>query len=85
MSTLEGWFASGAIALAACAVLAIEFLALVVVFKRPASASFFAALPGVFLLLAVWSALSDRPWTWTAFFLALSFPSHLLDLWRRRP
>jgi hypothetical protein len=44
-----------------------------------------ALLPGVFLLLALREALGERnPWL-VALWLALSFPPHLLDLWRRKP
>jgi hypothetical protein len=44
-----------------------------------------AALPGVFLLLALRSALSAGPWMVTALWLAASFPAQLADWWGRRP
>lgn len=44
-----------------------------------------AAFPGACLLLALRAALSSADWRWVAACLALSFPAHLLDLWRRPP
>lgn len=38
---------------------------------------------GVFLLLAVRSALVGAPWPWTAGCLGASLLAHLADLWRR--
>lgn len=46
---------------------------------------FLAALPGIFLLLALRSALSAGPWMVTALWLAASFPAQLADWWGRRP
>jgi hypothetical protein len=43
-----------------------------------------AALPGIFLLLALRAALTGADWIWIALWLAASFPAHLADL-RRRP
>lgn len=44
-----------------------------------------ALLPGAFILLAAREALTGgNPWM-IALWLALSFPPHLVDLWRRRP
>jgi uncharacterized membrane protein YjjP (DUF1212 family) len=39
-----------------------------------------AALPGIFLLLALREALTGAGWSWIALWLALSFPAHLADL-----
>jgi hypothetical protein len=44
-----------------------------------------AALPGVFLLLALRAAQTGASWMWIAACLAASFPAHLADLWRRPP
>lgn len=43
-----------------------------------------AALPGC-LLLALQAALSGAGPMWVGIWLALSFPTHLADLWRRPP
>ena len=44
-----------------------------------------AALPGVFMLLALRSALGADPWFRTALWLAAAFPAQLTDWWLRRP
>ncbi|PKU23656.1 hypothetical protein [Telmatospirillum siberiense] len=44
-----------------------------------------AALPGGCLLLALKAALSGAGPMWVGIWLALSFPTHLADLWRRPP
>ncbi len=44
-----------------------------------------AALPGIFLLLALRSALSAGPWVITALWLTASFPAQIADWWGRRP
>ena len=44
-----------------------------------------SAAPGFFLLLALRAALSGADWRWVLLYLALSFPAHLVDLWRRPP
>jgi hypothetical protein len=44
-----------------------------------------AALPGVFLLLALRAALNGAGWMWMALWLFASFPAHIADIWRRRP
>jgi hypothetical protein len=44
-----------------------------------------AALPGICLLLALRASLTGAGWTSIALWLALSFPAHLADLWRRPP
>lgn len=44
-----------------------------------------AALPGIFMLLALRAALAEAGWGWILLCLAASFPAHLLDLWRRPP
>lgn len=85
MTTLEQLVASGDIALVASAILLVEFLVLKRIYKWSWKVSAFAVLPGVFLILALWSALAGYSWVWTALFLGLSLPSHLFDLWGRRP
>ncbi|WP_439814962.1 hypothetical protein [Zavarzinia sp. CC-PAN008] len=66
------------------AVLVLEVLALGL-WRRRLMAMLVAALPGACLLLALRCALTDAGWPWVALWLALSFPAHLLDLWRRPP
>jgi hypothetical protein len=83
-------FSSGDIVALILAVLGAEIAALFLWHKRgnrPARFSRLvtAALPGIFLLLALRSALRDEDWTVVALWLAASFPAHLIDLWRRPP
>jgi hypothetical protein len=83
-------FISGRIVDLVLAVLLLEIVALALWrMRRRRSARWpnllAAALPGACLLLALRSALSGADWRWVAGFLALSFPAHLLDLWRRPP
>lgn len=40
-------------------------------------------LAGVFLLLALRSALTGAEWQWTALYLAAALPAHVADLARR--
>ncbi len=40
-------------------------------------------LSGVFLMLAVRTALADAPWTWTAACLIGALGAHVTDLWGR--
>jgi hypothetical protein len=54
-------------------------------FSQRLSAAISAMAPGFFLLLALRAALSGAGWTPILLCLALSFPAHLLDLWRRPP
>jgi hypothetical protein len=41
-------------------------------------------LPGAFILLALRAALVGEPWTMVAFWLLMSLPAHLYDIWRKR-
>ena len=88
--TLQGLFASGHIVDVILAVLIAEAAALIFLrggktwYVRSINAVV-AALPGVCLLLALRAALTGASWTWIALWLALSFPAHLADLWRRPP
>jgi hypothetical protein len=71
------------------AVIALEFCLLVIVRGRGRRArvaidSFFALAPGAILLLALRAALAGWGWVAIAGLIALSFPFHLADLWRRR-
>lgn len=70
------------------AVIAVEFVGLVWLGRgrtgRTALDWFFALMPGVMLLLALRAALVGLEWPWIASLIALSFPFHLIDLWRRR-
>lgn len=67
--------------LAVLAVEALLFLALVRGRKR--LDLLFSLVPGLFLLLALRSALAGAPWAVVAGLLALSLPAHLLDVGRR--
>lgn len=44
-----------------------------------------AALPGLFLLLALRAALAGAGWGWILACVTASFPAHLVDMWRRPP
>lgn len=46
---------------------------------------FFAAAPGLVLIMAVREAVVGAPWWAIAFWLALAWPLHLFDLARRPP
>jgi hypothetical protein len=82
------FFASGRVVDLVLAVLALELIALLW-WKRKAGRAqaalnaLGALLPGACLLMALRASLTDAPWMWVAFWLALSFPIHLFDLWRR--
>jgi hypothetical protein len=39
--------------------------------------------PGVCLLLALRVSMTGGRWQWIAFWLIISFPAHIMDLWRR--
>ncbi len=86
---MNALFASGRVVDIILAVLALEVLALALwrrSRREPGIANLLvAALPGICLLLALRSALDNAGWGMIALFLALSFPAHLLDLWRRPP
>jgi hypothetical protein len=41
--------------------------------------------PAMLIVLGLRGALVGAPWYWIALPLALSFPLHLADVWRRRP
>lgn len=81
-------FSSGRIVDAVVAVLVAEVLAVAVLRGRGMRAptllsAVTAALPGIFLLLALRAALTGADWMWVALWLATSFPAHLADMWLR--
>ena len=87
---MDEFFSSGHIVDVILAVIALEVLVVPRWSRRSGRrvarfGMMMAALPGVFLLLALRSALVGAGWIWVAGFLALSFPAHLIDLWRRSP
>ena len=85
---MSGAFASGLIIDVALALVGLEVFTLWILLRRRAPrlrpldlvAQVFA---GVFLLLAVRSALTGAHWAWCAGFLLASFPAHLWDVHRR--
>ncbi len=82
-------FSGGKIVDLALAVIALEFVALLVMSRRDprgVRALDLAGqlLAGVMLLLAVRSALTHSDERWTILFLSASFPAHVFDLIRRR-
>ena len=82
---MGGLFASGHAVDLIIAVLALEIVAFAV-WRRPSLVNaIVAALPGLFLLLALRAALIGAGWMMIALWLALSLPAHLADLWRRPP
>lgn len=66
------------------AVLALEITFLILRGGRP-GVVLVAALPGVFILLALRAALTGADPIWIAAWLAASFPAHLADLKLRPP
>jgi hypothetical protein len=86
--TLQWLCDTGLIADGILAVLAAEILGLSVWRARAGtpqrlSSDISAALPGVFLLLALRAALTAAGPYWVALWLACSFPAHLVDVYRR--
>ncbi len=70
---------SGHIVDVVLAVLAAEIVFLIVRGKRPLVV-LAAALPGIFILLALRAALTGAGPVWIAIWLAVSLPAHLADL-----
>jgi hypothetical protein len=80
---IEQLFASGHAADIVLAVLLIEILWLR--YRGMAFAdSLPALLPAAFMILALRAALTGMDWPYIAGPLALSFPVHIYDMWRRR-
>jgi hypothetical protein len=82
------FFASGAAALVVLVALGLEAAALCALWRRGRSpltprAVAAALLPGALLAAALWTALADAHWSFTAVCLAAALPAHLLDLWLR--
>jgi hypothetical protein len=83
---MSAFFSSGHAVDVILAVLAIEAIALIVTLRRrPVGTVAAAAAPGIFLLFALRESLTGAGWEWIAFWLVLSFPAHLMDLWLRPP
>jgi hypothetical protein len=80
---MSAFILSGHIIDVIIAVLAIEVLVLALWRRTGLVTPIIAALPGAFLLLALRAALTDAGWLWIGFWLTVSFPAHLADLWRR--
>jgi hypothetical protein len=86
---MEAVFVSGHIADIMLAVLAIEFLGLVVYRRATGRGPTIAAiaptmLAGGFLVIALRTALVGAPWTWTGLALAAALAAHVFDLAGRR-
>lgn len=82
---LPALFKSGHIVDLIIVVLIAEVLLFRIVRRGSGINAVVAALPGICLLLALRASLTGANWTHVAFWLALSFPAHLADLWRRLP
>lgn len=86
---MQDLFASGAAVDVVLAVIAVEFAALVLLAPaahraRTALNLLFTLAPGALILLALRAALTGEGWMMIAFWLAASFPVHIVDLVRRR-
>ena len=86
---MEHFILSGRAAEVVLAVIALEFCVILASKRRESRARasidlFFALAPGAILLLALRAALVGWGWMAIAGLIALSFPFHLVDLWRRR-
>lgn len=86
IETLNALVASGRAFDIVLAVIAVEAV-LLIVWRGWARALnvITALLPGIFLLLAAREAATGGSPLLIALWLALSFPPHLIDLWRRKP
>ncbi len=86
---MERLFASGAAVDVVLGVIVLEFAALLAMATAGARRAravdlVFALAPGACILLALRAALTGGGWATCAFWLAASFPFHLVDLMRRR-
>ena len=88
MDSLNALFESGRIIDLILAVVAVEVLVLILWTKLRGAMTrldmISLTLPGVMLMLAIRTALTDGPHTMTAAFLAAAFATHLWDVARRR-
>lgn len=82
MEFARAFFASGHAADLILAVLAAEFVWLVARGGKALDVAL-ALGPAVLIILALRGALTDADWPLIALPLALSFPVHIADLWRR--
>jgi hypothetical protein len=83
--SIRALFDSGRIVDLIIGVLIAEVMTFIIRRRGSATNAAVAALPGICLLLALRASLTGANWTQVAFWLALSFPAHLADLWRRPP
>jgi hypothetical protein len=86
---VETLFANGHAVDIVLAVMALEFVALVLRAGRDGRAAtaltvFFALAPGACILMALRAALTGADWPMVALWLSVSFPIHIADLLRRR-
>jgi hypothetical protein len=83
---MDGFFSSGSVIDAVLLFIAAEAAWLIFTRGRDKAFSILIALaPGVCLLLAARTALTDAGWMWTAAWVTASLPFHLLDLKLRPP
>lgn len=82
MDAIAAFFALGYAADLILIVLAAEFVLLVMRRTKALDAAL-ALGPAVFIVLALRGALTGADWPLIALPLALSFPVHIADLWRR--
>ncbi len=81
-------FASGHVVDLLLAIIAVEAAWLIAHRRRsghgvPTDELAATLMAGVFLMMALRSALTGAAWEFTAMFLALSGVAHLVELWRR--
>ncbi len=81
---MEWFFASGHAIDVVLAVLALEFVYLVLAKRTDATSACLALMPGALMVVAVRAALTGAGWFWVWAALAASLPVHLADLRRRR-
>lgn len=82
MEFVSALFASGHVVDLVLAVLAAEFVCLVMRGNRAMDVALGLGA-AVLMMLALRAALTGAPWPWIALPLVLSFPLHLADLGRR--
>jgi hypothetical protein len=81
---MSAFFSSGHAVDVILVVLGLEAMTLIAMRRGKSIATVATATgPGICLLLALRESLIGGRWQWIAFWLILSFPAHLMDLWRR--
>ena len=78
------FFSNGAVLVLILLVMAVEFIVLVVVRKKPVLGVALTLGPGAAFMLALLASLTGASWHWIAIWLTVSLPLHLADLRHRR-